>query len=268
MKLGIIGSVNEESFINAKRKDFDFIELCINYDYNLDYFYENIKNLKNWSEKYQINIQSIGRWKAPIQTNEGSLNHWEIDIAKKIIDICSYLSCENYICGINYAHEISYYENIVNAINYFTILVDYAKEKNVKISVYNCMNENFVNSPETWKIVLGHIPELGIKYDPSHAIYDKRNYLKETLDWGHRFNHTHIKGSLMLEDKRIDDPPAGLDQTDWKTFIALLYYHNYTKGLSIEPHSPIWQGELGERAINYTTKFIKSLLIELEELGE
>ncbi len=72
----------------------------------------------------------------------------------------------------------------------------------------------------------------------------------------------------MLEDKRIDDPPAGLDQTDWKTFIALLYYHNYTKGLSIEPHSPIWQGELGERAINYTTKFIKSLLIELEELGE
>lgn len=268
MKIGVIGQVNEESFMKAQKRSFEFIELCINRDYNLDYFYENIENLNKWSQKYDIQIQSIGRWKAPIQNEDGILNVWEINIAKKMIDICSNLSCENYVCGINYAKNISYYENIKNAIDYFTILVNHAKEKNVKVSAYNCMNENFVNSPETWKIVLGHIPELGIKYDPSHAIYDKRNYLKETLDWGHRFNHTHIKGSLMVEGKRIDDPPAGLDQTDWKTFIALLYYHGYTEGLSIESHSPTWQEELGEKAINYTNKFIRKLLIELEETGE
>lgn len=36
----------------------------------------------------------------------------------------------------------------------------------------------------------------------------------------------------------------------------------YDKGLSIEPHSSTWQGELGEKGISYTTEHIKKLLIE------
>lgn len=262
MKLGIIGSVNEESFIKAKEKRLEFIELCINEGYNLEYFYENVENLKIWSTKYNINIQSIGRWKAPIQYENGELNTWEIEIAKKLIDASSYLSCENYVCGINYAKEITYFENIKNAILYFEELVEYSKDKKVNVSVYNCMNENFVNSPETWKIILDYIPQLGLKYDASHAYYDNRDYLQEILDWGKRINHIHIKGALKISNTRIDDPPGGLDQIKWEEVLALLYYHGYNKGLSIEPHSPVWRGELGEKAINYTTEYIKKILIE------
>jgi sugar phosphate isomerase/epimerase len=59
----------------------------------------------------------------------------------------------------------------------------------------------------------------------------------------------------------VDDPPAGLDQTDWKSFMSILYAKKYTGGLSIEPHSPVWQGELGDHGVDYTIKYMKTLML-------
>ncbi|MDQ0341405.1 hypothetical protein ACFFF5_05115 [Lederbergia wuyishanensis] len=43
--------------------------------------------------------------------------------------------------------------------------------------------------------------------------------------------------------------------------MAILYAKGYDGVLSIEPHSHNWEGELGERGIDYTVEFMKALVI-------
>jgi len=261
MQLGIIAGVNEESFKKAADKGLDFVEFCINGGYNVEEFIGQLSQIRGWMDRYKVAVGSIGRWKADILDQNGAIYQDEIEIAHKLIDAASTLGCKNYVCGCNYIEKLSYYENCSIAIEFFSDLLEYGKGKNVDISTYNCRKINFVHNPMAWTIIHGHLKELGIKYDPSHARYNGGDYLKETCDWGDRFYHVHLKGSLIVDGQRVDDPPAGLDQTDWKTFISLLHAKNYTRGLSIEPHSPVWQGELGQKGIDYTVAYMKSLVM-------
>ncbi|WP_078435094.1 sugar phosphate isomerase/epimerase family protein [Metabacillus halosaccharovorans] len=260
MQLGIIAKPTEESFQQAKQKELDFIELCINEGNDVEEFYCNRHNLNQWKNKYETKIGSIGRWKSIRIDQQGHVIEKELEKCFKLIDVASELGCSNFVSGCNYVENLSYYENCSAAIHFFSLLIDYAKPKGVNISSYNCRKVNFVHNPEAWKIIHGHLKDLGIKFDPSHSRYFGGDYLQETLDWGDRFNHVHLKGSLMINGQRIDDPPAGLDQTDWKTFISLLRVKGYTGGLSIEPHSPVWSGELGQKGIDYTIDYMKKLI--------
>ncbi|MDT0145588.1 sugar phosphate isomerase/epimerase [Priestia aryabhattai] len=260
MQLGIIAKPTEESFQNAEQKELDFVELCINEGHDVEEFYRNKKQLAQWKDKYGVNVGSIGRWKSIRINPQGRVIEDELQKCFKLIDVASELECANFVSGCNYVEELSYYENCSAAIDFFSILIEYGKTKGVNISSYNCRKVNFVHNPEVWKTVHGHLKNLGIKFDPSHSRYFGGDYLQETLEWGKRFNHVHLKGSLIVNGKRVDDPPAGLDQTDWKTFISLLRVNGYTGGLSIEPHSPVWTGDLGEKGIDYTISYMKNLL--------
>lgn len=259
MQLGIIGAPIEESFQMAKQRGLDFLEFCVNEGHDVEKFYSNRNDLVKWKNEYGINIGSIGRWKSLRIDENGEIIKEELENCYKLIDVASELGCTNFVSGCNYVEKLSYFENCSAAISFFFLLIDYAKSKGVKISTYNCRKVNFIHNPEAWKIVHGHLEELGIKYDPSHSRYFGGDYLQETLDWGHKFNHVHLKGSLIINGQRVDDPPAGLDQTDWKTFISLLRFNGYTGGLSIEPHSPIWTGELGVRGIDFTVEYMKKI---------
>ncbi len=260
MKLGIIAKPKKESFQYARRKGLNFIELCINEGQDVDTFCKSSNDLKNWIDKYEVSIESIGRWKSLRIDQKGEIIEEELQKCFRLIDVASEIGCSNFVSGCNYVDELSYFENCAAAIKFFELLIDYAKERDVKISTYNCRKVNFVNNPDVWKIVHGHLKELGIKFDPSHSRYFGGDYLQETLDWGSRFNHIHLKGSLIVNGQRIDDPPAGLDQTDWKSFISVLRVKGYTGGLSIEPHSPIWEGELGEKGVDFTIEYMRKII--------
>ena len=57
---------------------------------------------------------------------------------------------------------------------------------------------------------------------------------------------------------------AGYDTDDFFSklpFLSILYAKNYARGLSIEPHSSVWQGELGSNGVDYTISYMKSLLL-------
>lgn len=260
MKLGIIAQPVEASFQMAARRGLDFLEFCINEGNDGQELYNNRQLIKQWVNEYGIGVQSIGRWKSERIDARGHLLQDELEICYRLIDVASELGCTNFVSGCNYVKELSYYENCTAAINFFSKLIEYGKIKGVTMSTYNCRKVNFVHNPLAWTMIHGHLSDLGIKFDPSHSRYFGGDYLQETKEWGHRFNHVHLKGSLMINGERIDDPPAGLDQTDWKTFIALLRVKGYEGGLSIEPHSPIWSGELGDQGIDYTVSYMNELL--------
>jgi sugar phosphate isomerase/epimerase len=90
-----------------------------------------------------------------------------------------------------------------NFHNFFPVM-EYGKPRSVQIATYNCRWNSFVVDDTAWRLIHGHLPELGIKNDPSHARYASQDYLKEMRDWGHRFVHVHNKGSVIIDGERFD----------------------------------------------------------------
>ena len=166
----------------------------------------------------------------------------------------------------------------------------------MECAIVNCMmGQNYIRTPEQWKLILSEVPGLGIKYDPSHSFIqggDKGAYMEEGLEWGAHFKYVHVKGVIQsgpsqepnhwkswdlvrehpeLKDlfstaspqrnSAYDNPPAGIDAINWRAFFAILYKYGYDGYLAIEPHSPTWQGEKGELGLKYTIKYIRDLMI-------
>lgn len=258
MKLGRIAWFEENDFRSAKERGMAFIEIDVND--RAQEFLDNVETIRERSLRYEMPVGAVGRWGSDRICKDG-IREEELELEYKLIDAASLLECGVYITGCNKVEELSYYENCTLAISYFEKLIAYGKEKGVKIAVYNCRWNNFVCDPMAYTVIMGYLKDLYIKYDPSHCIYAGGDYLKEARDWGDRFLHVHLKGSLVVDGERYDDPPAGMDQTNWGAFLAILYAKGYDKGLSIEPHSANWTGELGEKGIDATIRYFRNLLL-------
>lgn len=259
--MGIIGGVTEESFKGAADRRLDFLEFCINVGKEPAQVFADVAAVKGWSKKYKVGVQSIGRWGSDRLDAEGKPVAEEVKACRKLMDVAEELGCPNFVCGCNYVKELSLLDNYNAAADLLGSFIAYGKPKGVRVSVYNCRWNNFIVDPTSWSVLLGQLPELGLKFDPSHTRYAGGDYLKEMMDWGQRFYHVHLKGSLIVNGKRFDDPPAGMDQTDWGSFMAILYAAKYDGGLSIEPHSKNWQGELGEKGVDYTIEYFRKLML-------
>ncbi|WP_305768081.1 sugar phosphate isomerase/epimerase family protein [Candidatus Epulonipiscium viviparus] len=265
MKLGIItNNYTLENLNNIKNKNLEFVEFCINYNENVPdshtQFLSQITEIKNNLNSAKLEVGSVGRWGGFKILPNGKINSAELDIDKALIDAAKTLGSEIYVTGCNYISEHSLFDNYRDTIFYFHTLIAYAKEKDIKIAVYNCRWNNYIVCDPAWSAILSNIKDLYIKYDPSHCIYDGGDYLHEMAKWGSRIIHIHLKGSLTIDGKRYDDPPAGLDQTDWPKFFALLYKLGYNRTLSIEPHSPTWKDELGDKGVQFTIDYMKKLI--------
>ncbi|MGI6772069.1 MAG: sugar phosphate isomerase/epimerase [Clostridiales bacterium] len=262
MTLGIITSWSEEGFKYVADLGLKAAEFCYNVGLDSNELKALVPDLKKWSEKYDVKVMSIGRWGSfKFDEETGEMIEEEVQHNLNLIDVCGELGCPVFNTGINYVESKSFYENCNNAIAYLKRLADYGRDKNVKIAVYNCDWKNFVRDPETWKIVLGALPEVGIKYDPSHCINcGSADYLGEIAEWGKRIFHFHIKGTLNYCGKHLDDPPAGLDMVQWRPIMGLLYKHGYDGMLSIEPHSRTWCGKLGDWGVKLTIDYISKMV--------
>ncbi|HBR31216.1 MAG TPA: hypothetical protein DD733_03940 [Clostridiales bacterium] len=257
MKLGIISPTHDEAGIKKiKDLELDFAEFDVNED---DISYLKTDEIKRALSKYGVTLGAVGRWGRNRIESDGSFNKKEQEDEFSLIDFCKTLKCPVYITGINYIDTLSYYGNITAAIKYIESLIDYSAG-GVKICTYNCSWNNYIDKPLEWDIVQGHIKELGIKFDPSHTINGGRDYMYEAVNYGGNFDHVHLKGTINLNGRHIDDPPAGLDTINWGGLLSVLHYHNYSGMLSIEPHSQTWQGELGEKGVKYTIEYFKKLL--------
>lgn len=257
MKLGIISNFSDPLAISAAAaKGLSFVEYCVNVGTDVADFTAAIDRIKE-ETRCGVSVGSIGRWGSDKIAQDGSIIENELKASYQLIDACAELSCPVFNAGCNTIEGLSFYENCTAAIDFFGKLIEYAKGKNVKIATYNCRWNNFVHSDPAWKVILGQLPLLGIKFDPSHCIYDGGDYLSEMKKWGNRFYHIHLKGSVVIDGERFDDPPIGLDQTNWGVFMEMLYYHKYEGGLSIEPHSAHWKDELGEWGVDFSIKYIK-----------
>lgn len=257
MKLGMISPSHDAAGIQRiKALGLDYAEFDVNAD---DISYLNRAEIRKALSETGVKLGAVGRWGRDRITADGSICAKEQKDEFDLIDMCAELGCPVYITGCNYVDRLSYYQNVSAAIAYFQSLIDYAAGR-VKLCVYNCSWNNYVNKPHEWDIINDHLKALGIKFDPSHTVNGGRDYLSEAALYGANFDHVHLKGTLNIDGRHIDDPPAGMDMINWGALLSILRKYNYQGMLSIEPHSATWQGELGEQGLKYTIDYFKKLL--------
>ena len=311
MRLGIITQPGASGFSYAKDLGLDFLEYDCNpvpiFGIPVEDILAKIPECQEESARTGIPVAAVGRWGSPILAKDGSINSEEWKNVTAIMDFGKALGAAHYLASVAWVPELSYYQNISAAIRVLREIVTNAEDRGMKVSIVNCMiGGNYIRTPEQWKLVLPEVPELSIKYDPSHSFVhggEKGRYLEETMDWGGSFGYVHIKGVIQrglseeparmemfrllrqfpeLRDTLInsqlfskkdpfaytptsyDNPPAGLDAINWRAFFAALYMHGYDGDLSIEPHSRTWKGELGEKGVKYTIKYIRDLMLQFE----
>ena len=231
-----------------------WIEFDINAD---DISYFDTAAIKRALEENGVKTGAIGRWGRPRINSDGSINEKEQKDEFALIDVCRKLDCPVYIAGVNYVDGLSLYDNYTAAIKYLGSLKTYCGN-DVRLITYNCSWHNYIDNPQAWDIVNAHLG-IGIKFDPSHTINGGRDYIDEAFRYGDRVGHIHLKGTINIAGVHFDDPPAGIDSVNWGLLLSIFQKHGYNGMLSIEPHSAVWQGELGERGLKYTVNYFRSL---------
>ncbi len=260
MKLGMISGLDRPNFDKVKSLGLEFIELCCNNNEDCDRVLSHIDVIQENIAETGISIGSLGRWNSLTNVG-GKLDESAMAYHFKMIDAAAKIGSPVYVCGINRDEDVSLFKNYVAAVDFFSALCEEGKKKNVQVAVYNCSWGNFVYTSKDWRIVLSEVGDLKIKYDCSHNAYRAGDYLEELNEWLPRIAHMHVKGVCQINGKHVDDPPAGLDQLDWRSIFALIYAHGYDNGLSIEPHSSVWSGELGLSGVKFTIDFIKQYIL-------
>lgn len=261
MKLGIINGWEEGNIKYVADKGLEAVEFCVNHNYDSQEFLSKAESIKGYCEKYNVCVGSMGRWGMIRIDENGNIIPEALQADKNIIEAASIIGCPVFNCGVNYIESKSFYENCLTAIDYLGQLIAFGKERNVKIAVYNCDWENFVVEPKAWYPVLTALPDLGIKYDPSHCLSRNGDYLAEIRDWGERIYHFHLKGRVNVEGESYDDAPAGLDMIQWPAVMDLLYTKDYDGMLSIEPHSSYWRGKKGQWGIDFSINYFRPMVM-------
>ena len=260
MRLGRIqNKYTAEGFDLVKAQGLEFIEICCNNPEEMTKLINAKESVKEQINRTGIDVSCVGRWNHDVQEN-GVIVPERLEHYLRLLDTAIELGAKTFVCGCNYDKSISLFRNYENAISLFRTLIERANGR-IKIAVQNCSWNNFIVSPEQWKVVLGELPELCIKFDASHSYNRGGNYLDELSDWGERVAHVHVKGTVHAGKNAVDDPPAGMDDIQWSSLFAILYARGYNGDLSIEPHSKTWQGELGNAGVLFTRDFIKKFMI-------
>ncbi|MBQ7475421.1 MAG: sugar phosphate isomerase/epimerase [Clostridia bacterium] len=260
MKLGIIDGYTKDRFEYVKGLGLDFIEVCTNFDPESEDFIAAHKEIKSLIKEYDLPILSVGRWNANVIENN-AIRRETVDMMKKEIEVAADIGSPVFNLGVNRDREQSLLRNFNLAAEYLSEMLEFAKKLGITLALYNCDWANFLCRDKTWDVILSEFPDLMIKYDCSHPYEANEDYLTELVKWAPRVAHMHVKGVLKVNGEGLDDPPAGIDDLPWPKIFAILYRAGYDKTLSIEPHSGVWQGELGERGVEFTVNYIRQFIL-------
>ena len=243
-----------------KNAGLSFAEICLNFPEDDERILGEVDALCAAIDESGLPVSCLGRWNHATQ-KDGILLPEEKERYLSLVDVAGAIGARTFVVGCNYDASATLYKNYTNAIELFGALCERAKKYDVRVAVQNCHWNNFVVSPREWEVILGELPELCLKYDPSHAYGRGADYLAELSDWGDRVAHVHVKGCVKAGSRPIDDPPAGMDDLNWGAIFAILYARGYDGDLSIEPHSKTWRGERGAAGVEFTKQYIKKYIV-------
>ncbi len=240
MRIGFITDLTDDDFRFASEHGFPCVEHISFGDVDVVDRRDDIRRL---IRTYGVDFSMLALFVQNYISDDKDAVAESFRQARGLIDLCEAIGAPLMVTCAGESEGRPLLENARRSVEALGKLIDYGKPRGVDIALYNCHITNFAYAPSAWDLILPELPDLGLKFDPSHALYDGRDYLAEARDWGARFKHVHAKGSLVIGGERFEDPPAGLDDTRWGPLFATLYHHDYDGDVNIEPHAATWTGK-------------------------
>jgi len=260
MRIGFITDLSEDDFRFAAEMGVSVLEHNENAD-DVEPFLACQDELKDRCKRHGIALSVIGRFGRNYISDDADLARKEIADTERLINAAAELGASVFVTGGGHAEQRAHTENCRRAVDVLGRFVEAGTACGLKVALYNCHWGSFAFAPPSWNQILTELPELGLKYDPSHAYYDGRDWLAEMRDWGHRFYHTHAKGCLSIGGERLEDPNPGFDTLNWGAFFALLYHHNYAGDIMIEPHAGTWGGDRRHAGLQFSLQYLRQFLL-------
>ncbi|MBN1346672.1 MAG: sugar phosphate isomerase/epimerase [Phycisphaerae bacterium] len=260
MHIGFITDLSEEDFRFAGQTGVSVLEYNENAD-SVEPFLARTDEIKDRCRRYRIKLDVVGRFgRNYISDDEGTAMR-EIAATERLMDAAAELGASVFVTGAGHAEQREHTENCRRAVDVLGRFVEAGASRGLRVALYNCHWGNFAFAPPSWNQILSELPELGIKYDPSHAYYDDRDWLSEMREWGGRFYHTHAKGSLKVAGKQFEDPNPGFDEFNWGAFFHMLYHHDYQGDVMIEPHAATWLGRRRHTGLRFSLAYLRQFVL-------
>jgi len=258
MRLGFLtgGSVEDVEF--ACRHGFGCLEVALFGDSPL---YKSCTDFKRACDDHGVPVSAVslfgqkyfGKDKARVKQSSGYF--------RAARDVACELGAGVFVAGSGRYDDVPEDRQWEVVIDKMGPMVKKVQEMGLKFAFYNCHWENVVCTPEAWARVLPFIPGAGIKFDPSHPVYDGRDWMPDMVKAGKRIYHCHAKDTMWIDGKRLPDPNPGLGQMNWGAFFGILYELEVDVDICIEPHSRVYGGERRYPALLLSKRCLEQFLL-------
>ena len=210
-----------------------------------------------------IHVSAVGIHADPHPLSEDpALQRASDDRFKEALDIACEADAPVLFCGSG-PHPTQDPDELADrVVAAFSKRLEWVTDAGRRLAFLSCHTENSVLSPSMWGRVLPRLKGAGIKYDPSHAAYDGRDYLAELEEWGRWVFHAHAKDVLKIGNRMHGDPNPGFGQIEWGPFFALLYEAGYEGAVVVEPHSELWTSRKREAGLRASFRFLSQFLLD------
>lgn len=217
----------------------------------------NVDYIKEYAAKCGVEISSLAFYPNTMDADLEKRQH-NIEHLHKVIDASHKLGVNMVTTFIGRDSSKCVEENLELVAQIWPPILDYAKERGVKIAIENCPmlfdrtqwpgGQNLMTTPVIWKKVFDILPynNLGINYDPSHFIWQMIDYIQPLYEFKDKIFHVHCKdikldvekmkrcGIMAYPLEYMHPKLPGLGDVDWGKYISALTDIGYDSFTCIE----------------------------------
>ncbi|MCQ2268577.1 MAG: sugar phosphate isomerase/epimerase [Bacteroidaceae bacterium] len=217
----------------------------------------NVDYIKEYTAKCGVEISSLAFYPNTMDADLEKRQH-NIEHLYKVIDASHKLGVNMVTTFIGRDSSKCVEENLELVAQIWPPILDYAKERGVKIAIENCPmlfdrtqwpgGQNLMTTPVIWKKVFDILPydNLGINYDPSHFIWQMIDYIQPLYEFKDKIFHVHCKdikldvekmkrcGIMAYPLEYMHPKLPGLGDVDWGKYISALTDIGYDSFTCIE----------------------------------
>ncbi len=243
---------------------------------------QKARSIRSMLDQYGLMISSLGYYPNPLHPDP---QHREMVIAhlKKVIDAAALLEVNMVGTFIGKDKDKTVPQNLEDYAKIWPPIVQYAKERQVKIAIENCPmifsydewpgGNNLASTPAIWRKMWEIIPEdnFGLNLDPSHLILQMIDYQRVIREFASKIFHVHAK-DLHIDHEGLYNHGVlsqgmgwqiprlpGLGDIEWNKFFAALTAARYDYVISIEHEDRAFEGgeELVKRGFYLARDILK-----------
>ncbi|MBD3354133.1 MAG: TIM barrel protein [Candidatus Lokiarchaeota archaeon] len=222
-------------------------------------FKEDIEDIFDSTE---IEITALGIYMNFLEGNENARRAKFTELKAKI-DAAEALGISIVSTHVGCNNSLNYRDNVKLFKKEWIPVINYAKEKGVKIAIENCPMQsefaltvgNLMFTPRIMGDLFSITPSnFGLNFDPSHLIWQHVNIPLVVEEFGERIFHTHAKDTKVNQDtERFEGTFGrgiytfripGKGDLDWGSYIDALKDVGYKGVLSIELEDPDYEKDL------------------------